>query len=120
MTIAMLFLARPIASVYNFSGETGELLVKALMTMAILLTPKMLGYMYIVGILRAGGDTVFCMYLELGTNLFIQVPVAYFAVLVLHTSLPLAMILVELGAIVRIGLSVPRFRSRKWINIVTD
>lgn len=120
MTITMLFLARPIASVYNFSGETGELLVKALMTMAILLTPKMLGYMYIVGILRAGGDTVFCMYLELGTNLFIQVPVAYFAVLVLHTSLPLAMILVELGAIVRIGLSLPRFRSRKWINIVTD
>lgn len=50
----------------------------------------------------------------------IQVPVAYISVLLLHTSLPITMILVELGNIVRIVFSISRFRSRKWINIVTD
>lgn len=120
MTLAMILLSKPIAGIYNFSGETNSLLIITLITMAITLTPKMLGYMYIVGILRAGGDTVFCMKLEVITNMCIQVPVAYISVLLLHTSLPITMILVELGNIVRIVFSISRFRSRKWINIVTD
>ena len=120
MTLLMIFLSKPIAGVYNFSGETNRLLIITLITMAITLTPKMLGYMYSVGILRAGGDTVFCMKLELFNNLCLQVPIAYFAVLVLHTSLPVAMLMVEAANIIRIILSIARFHSRKWINIVVD
>lgn len=120
MTAFMILMSRPIAGIYNFSGETKELLIVALITMAITITPKMLGYIYIVGILRAGGDTVFCMYLELICNMGIQVPMAFFAVLVLKVSLPAAMILVEAIVLFRIVLCVIRFRSRKWINIVAD
>ena len=57
MQLVMLALARPIASIYHFSGETNSLLIAALMAMAITITPKMIGSIYIVGILRAGGDT---------------------------------------------------------------
>lgn len=120
MTIVMALLSKPVASIYHFSGETNHLLIVTLITMAITLTPKMLGYMYIVGILRAGGDTVFCMKLEIFCNLIVQVSIAYFAVLVLKTSLPVAMLLVEMGNIFRIIPCVLRFRSRKWINIVAD
>lgn len=120
MTVMMILLAKPVAGVYNFTGETNRLLVITLITMALTITPKMLGYIYIVGILRAGGDTVFCMKLELLTNLCIQVPLAYFSVLVLHTSLPVAMLIIEIGAVIRILASIPRYRSRKWINIVAD
>lgn len=120
MTILMALLSKPIAGIYHFSGETNHLLVITLLTMALTLTPKMLGYMYIVGILRAGGDTVFCMKLEIVTNLLVQVSIAYFSVLVLKVSLPIAMILVETGNAVRIFFCIRRFRSRKWINIVTD
>lgn len=120
MTVFMILISRPVASIYHFSGETHTLLIQALITMAITITPKMLGYIPIVGILRAGGDTVFCMKLELICNLCVQTPLAYLAVLLLHTSLPAAMLLVELGDIVRIAVSMPRVKSRKWINIVTD
>ncbi|MEG1469672.1 MAG: MATE family efflux transporter [Anaerovoracaceae bacterium] len=119
ITIFLILISKPVANIYHFNTETTDLLVTVLCVMALLITPKMIAYMYIVGILRAGGDTVFCMKLELICNLCIQVPLAYIAVLVLHLSLPWAMVFIEIGDIIRIGTCVPRFRSKKWINIVT-
>lgn len=119
ITVIMILLSMPAASVYNFNGETNRLLIITLITMAVLLTPKMLGYIYIVGILRAGGDTVFCMKVEILCNLLIQAPLAFFAVMVLGLPLPLAMVLVQMGDVVRILICRPRFKSKKWLNIVT-
>lgn len=119
-TLFLLLMAKPIANFYHFSGETNHLLVTSLIVMAITITPRILAYMYCVGILRAGGDTVFCMKLEIICNMFIQVPVAFIAVWFFHVSLPLAMLIGEIGNVVRIAFAVPRFKSRKWINVVTD
>ena len=120
MTVILMLLSRPIAGIYNFNPETTTLLIKTICTMALIITPRMFGYMFIVGILRAGGDTVYCMKVETMCNLLIHVPIAFFAVMVLHTSLPLAIVLGEAGNLIRILLCWPRFRSRKWINIVTE
>ncbi len=119
MTILLFTLSKPIANVYDFNTETTQLLIGTLMTMALVITPRMLGYIFIVGILRSGGDTVFCMKLEVFCNMLVHVPIAFFAVMVLHTSLPMAIILGELGNLIRILVCWPRFHSRKWINIVT-
>ncbi len=120
MTVLMILLSKPVAGIYNFSGETNRLLIITLIAMALTITPKMLAYIYLVGILRAGGDTFFCMKLEVIVNMCIQVPLAYFAVLVLHTSLPLTMLIIEIGSLIKAAFCVPRYRSRKWLNIVTD
>ena len=119
ITVVMLVLSKPVTGLFNFDDAALDLMVKTLIVMALLITPKMLAYIYVCGILRAGGDTVFCMKLEIFCNVFVQVPMAYLAVLALHTSLPVAMALVTLGDVVRIVLCVPRYRSKKWINIVT-
>lgn len=118
-TIMMLAVNRTVTGFFNFDPATLELMYETLVVMALLIGPKMLAYIYICGILRAGGDTVFCMYLELICNVLVQVPMAYFAVLVLHASLPVAMIMVAVGELVRIIACEPRFRSKKWINYVT-
>ncbi len=118
MTIILILLSRPIANVYDFNVNTTELLAKTLMIMALAITPRMLGYIFIVGILRAGGDTLFCMKLEIFCNMAVQVPVAFIAVMVFHTSLPVAIILGEIGNLIRISICWPRFHSRKWINII--
>lgn len=120
MTVLMIVLSKPVSSIYNFSGDTNRLLIITLVTMAITITPKMIGYIYVVGILRAGGDTLFCMKLEILCNMLIMVPLAYISVLVFHLSLPLTMLLIEAGDLVRTFVCMPRFRSRRWINIVTD
>ena len=109
----------PVAAIYGFGPETSELLIRTIQVMALLTTQKMLSYIFIVGILRAGGDTFFCMVIELVCNMLIALPLAYFSVLVLHTDLPMAMVIVASAEIVRIVFCWPRFHSRKWINIVT-
>ncbi len=120
MTILMILVARPVTGIYHFNGETNDLLVHSLIAMAITLTPKMLGYIFIVGTLRAGGDTLFCMKVEIICNLLVQVPLAFFSVLVLKVSLPIAMLIVAIGDVGRVIVSLPRFKNRKWINIVAD
>jgi putative efflux protein, MATE family len=118
MTAVMILLAKPIANIYDFDAATTHLLILSICAQAITITPKMLGYLPVVGILRAGGDTLFCMKLDLTCNFCVQVPIAFIAVLLLHWTLPVAMIAGEMGDLIRIAVCMPRFKSRKWINIV--
>lgn len=113
-------ISRPVAAIYGFGGETNELLIATIITLGFLLTPRMLSYMFCVGILRAGGDTFYCMILEIGCNIFVDLPMAYLAVLGFHASLPLALVMVELGNVIRILVCFPRFWSRKWLHVVID
>ena len=119
ITITMILLSKSVANIYNFNEETTVLLVAAIMAMAVTTTPKMISYMYIVGILRAGGDTSFCMKIELICDLFIQIPLAFFAVLVLKITLPWAMIVVASGELIKLFFTWRRYKSKEWINIVT-
>ena len=64
MTVVIILARTPIALIYDFSPETTEMLMKVLLVYAVAMTPKMLAYMTICAILRAGGDTVFCMYMD--------------------------------------------------------
>ncbi|MBR5315453.1 MAG: MATE family efflux transporter [Firmicutes bacterium] len=120
ITVVLFAVSGPVTGFFNFDDATLELLRQTLIMMAILITPKMLSYIYVCGVLRAGGDTMFCMYLELFCNILIQVPMAYIAVLALHTTLPIAMAMVTFADIVRIVLCVPRYRSKKWINVIVE
>ena len=118
--LVTLAIIKPVVGIYNFDIATGELLAKTLFVIAFITTPRMIGDIYLVGILRSGGDTVFCMILELICNIVVQIPIAFIAVQVLGVSLPVAMIIGELGDIIRIAACMPRFRSKKWINIVIN
>lgn len=119
ITITMLILSKPIAMIYSFEEPTNTLLINTLIAMSFTIVVKMLGYIYICGILRAGGDTIFCMKIELFATWGLQVPIAFFSVMVLHVSLPIAFILIEISSLFRIIVDIPRFRSKKWINMVT-
>lgn len=117
-TIFIVMTSGYIAGFYNFSQSTSDLLILTIKTVGIIISVKTLGYIYIVGILRAGGDAIFIMKLELVCNVLIQLPIAYFGVTVLNLSLPFVMVLVETGDLIRIILCAPRFVSKKWIKIV--
>ena len=119
ITAFLILISSRIASIYAFNAETMDLLIKTIIVEAILITPKMTAYMFIVGILRAGGDTVFCMKIEIFCNLLISLPLAYISVMAFHVSLPVALIFVDLGDVIRILVCYPRYKSRKWINILT-
>ena len=120
MTLIIIFMRQPIADIYDFDASTTELLMKALLVYAIALTPKMLAYMTICGILRAGGDTLFCMYMDVAFNMGLQVPLAFFGVLVLHLPLHWAIALVTVADFLKVFFCYQRYYSKKWLNVITD
>lgn len=120
MTLAIILMRSPIAAIYQFDGNTTELLMKSLLVYAVALTPKMLAYMTICGILRAGGDTLFCMFLDVGFNMGLQVPLAFFGVLVLNLPLHWAIALVTVADFLKVIFCYQRYYSKKWLNVITD
>lgn len=116
--VILILIAKPITSFYDFNLESNALIIKTITVMAVVMAPKMIAYMYIVGILRAGGDTVFCMKLEILFTLFLQVPVAFLGVIVLNLSLPGVISLSAIGEILRIIIVRKRFKSGVWLNEV--
>ena len=119
MTMLLIFIREPIAMIYDFDAETTELLLSSMFVFAVAITPKMLTYVIICGILRAGGDTFYCMVVEAGLNLLLQVPLAYISVLVLGLPLPVAIAVVASSDVIKAVLCYRRYYSRKWINIFT-
>ena len=119
MTLFMAALSKPVAMIYGFDEPTNTLLIRTLLAMSLTIMPKMLGYIYICGIFRAGGDTFYCMIIELIATWCLQVPMAFFAVMVLKVSLPTAFLLVEVSDLFRVVTNIPHFRKKSWINMVT-
>ncbi len=119
MTVVIILARTPIAAIYDFSPETTEMLMKALLVYAVALTPKMLAYMTICAILRAGGDTVFCMYMDVAFNVGLQIPLAYIGVLVLKWPLHWVMAFVAIADFIKVFFCYYRYYSKKWMNIFT-
>lgn len=120
MTAVIILMRQPVAIIYDFDAGTTQMLMKALLVYAIFMTPKMLEYMMICGILRAGGDTVFCMYLDAGINMSLQVPLAFLSVLVFGLPLHWAMVVANTSEIIKVIICYRRYYSKKWMNVVTD
>ena len=74
----------------------------------------------IVGVLRSGGDTLYSLVLDVGTLWLVGVPLVFIATFALHLPIELVYLCTCSEEIVKIALGVPRFKSRKWMNILTQ
>ncbi len=118
LTILLLSARYKIAEFYNFSPETNELLIASLTVWAFTMTPKMVVYVLICGVLRAGGDTVFAMAVDFAGNAG-EVVLAFTAVLVLGLDLPRTVIFVFSAEVVKAIICYFRLYSNKWMNTIT-
>lgn len=120
VTLSLILLRGTIASFYGFDPVTSEILKETLLVWALFMTPKMLEYLLICGILRAGGDTRFCMIVDITGNWVFGLPLAFIGVTVLHLSLPFAVALVSSTEIVKALICYRRYRQGKWIRVLVD
>ena len=119
--MGILILVRgPIAVIYNFDGPTTALLLSTLFVQAIMMFPKMMSYLYICGILRSGGDTGFCMVVDTIGNVFVQVPLAFIGVMFMNLDLYAVIALIAIVDGVKGVLCHIRYKSDKWINVLTE
>lgn len=116
-TVLMFFSGDFVAGWYNFDAETTASVSAGIHVFAAFIMAKMFGYLLVCGILRAGGDTRFCMFVDLGTSWLIAVPAVFLAVTVFHASLPTAIACVYCSEVVKAGLCLWRFFGKKWIRL---
>lgn len=101
---------------FNLEPMTSEYLSKTLIVYSLYFTPKMFSYMFICGILRAGGDTKFCMFVDIITIWGIGVPLSFISVLLFKLPIHLVIALVFSEEIIKAITVTKRFKSKKWIN----
>jgi putative MATE family efflux protein len=70
----------------------------------------------IVGVLRAGGDTRFSMFLDAGTVWLVGVPLALLCGLVLRLPIHQVYLIIIMEELVKYILALRRFFSRRWVN----
>jgi len=118
--ICLFFTAPFIVSLFtNLSTEVTSTVTTILRIYSIYAPIKFLNAIFVVGTLRAGGDTRYALVADLGALWIYGVPLAF--VLSIFTSLPLytIIIFVNVEEIIKFILLYTRVKRDKWINNLT-
>lgn len=105
-------------SFYTIPPQTKELASQLLNVVAVTTILVSTSSIYIVGILRAGGDTRFCLLLEMGALWFWAIPLAILGV-VFQLSVPMVLVLMKMDEPVKTISMLFRMRNDKWIRSLT-
>ncbi|WP_313342649.1 MATE family efflux transporter [Sedimentibacter sp.] len=114
---SLLFVSRGfIIKYFNLEPITSEFLNKTLVVYSLYFTPKMFTYLFICGILRAGGDTKFCMIVDIISIWFIGVPLSFISVLLFKLPIHYVIAIVFSEELIKAIVVINRYRSKKWLN----
>lgn len=75
---------------------------------------KNYNYTAIVGIIRSGGDTKFCLFLDMGAVWLVGIPMGFLAATVLHLPIHFILLMIYAEEFVKIVLCTIRVLSNKW------
>jgi putative MATE family efflux protein len=114
--ILVYFNSHFILSAYKVSPTVYNYAAKNLIVFSIFLWVKVFNFTSIVGILRSGGDTKFCLFLDTSGVWLIGVPLAFLGGLVWHLPVYWVYTLVFMEEVYKLILGLPRILSKKWIN----
>ncbi|MGE5375211.1 MAG: MATE family efflux transporter [Bacteroidota bacterium] len=110
----------PILSLYNVSPEVIYDASRLLNVISAFLWIRVNNMTIVVGILRAGGDTRFSLFLDGIIIWIVGVPMAYIAAFVLYLPVYYVYLFAMSEEITKWLLGVPRYRSRKWIHNLAE
>lgn len=114
---AVFILIRPLVLIpYSITPEIREMTLNILFLTAIIMTVKSLTFYFIVGVFRNGGDTKFAAFIDISSMWLVGVPLVLIAGLVLNLPLQSIYIIMMSEEVVKLILSIWRFRSKKWIR----
>jgi putative MATE family efflux protein len=115
------FLIRePVILLFNVSPEVAEYIKLCFLVFIFYLPFKMFNTINIVGILRSGGDTKACLFLDCSGVWLIGIPMAFLGGLVFDLPIYIVCARVLIEEIYKFILGVIRYRQKKWLcNIVS-
>lgn len=116
--IGILVVSPYFISLYKVTDVVKEYASSVLVIYVLIISPKFLNMVNNMGILRAGGDTKYVLYLDLLGVWLVGLPLAVLGIIL---SLPLYVVftLANLHEIIRLIFGVRRTLSKKWLNDIT-
>ncbi len=119
--LLLICVRHPLLSLYTkLSPATLQTAASIMLIAGIVMPFRHINTVNIVGILRAGGDTIYSMLLDGGSVWLIGVPCVAIATFVLKLPMELVYLSMMVEEFFKICLSMPRFLSGKWINNLTQ
>ena len=109
----------PVLSLFNVSPEAIQNASHILTVVSFFLWIRVNNMTTVVGILRAGGDTRFSLFLDGIIIWIVGVPMAYLAAFVLDLPVYLVYLFAMSEEATKWFLGIRRYFSRKWINNLT-
>ena len=109
----------PILSLYRVSPEVIENAGYIINVVSFFLWVRVNNMTTVVGILRAGGDTRFSLFLDGIIIWIVGVPMAYFGAFIWHFPVYLVYLCAMSEEATKWILGIHRYLSRKWINNLT-
>lgn len=117
--LVLMAVAPRLLSFFNVSAIVKSNSLIILYMISIIFSIRALGIMYIVGILRGGGDAKWALFIEGFTMWCIGVPLTILGAFVFHLPVYLVYALAMIEEIFKCLMSIMRFKSGKWIKNVT-
>ena len=118
MGMALIAFSGAYVGFYDVSPVVKDLTQKCLFVIGIILVIKTFNFTAIVGILRSGGDTKFCLLVDSLSVWLIGVPCAFLGSYFLHLPIYQTLILVSCEELVKLFLSGKRVASNKWVKTI--
>ncbi len=108
------------SSLFNFNQATVSILNKFTLILGVFMVPRFLAVLFVVGILRGGGDTKFAFFLDLLGMWIIVSPLIYVGVKYFNVDYIVAFCILHIGDVLTSILGYCRYRSKKWIHKVIE
>lgn len=108
--------SRWILAPYNISAEVFRTSQALLLAFAIFTPFSVYNMVCVVGVLRSGGDTAFCLIMDLIAVYFIGMPLAFLGQAVWKLNAEWVFTLITLQELFKFWLCLRRFVTKRWIN----
>jgi len=110
----------PVLSLYNVSPGVIENASHVLNIISLLLWMRVCNMTIVIGVLRAGGDTRFSLFLDGIIIWIVGVPMAYLGANVFHFPVYFVYLCAMSEEATKWTLGIARYRSRKWIHNLAE
>lgn len=118
--VLLIFLRGPILSFYNITEESLFYANRLLLFFSLTLWVRVSNMTIFIGVLRSGGDTRFCLLTETMAVWLVGVPAALVGATVFNLPVYYVYLLAALEEVTKFFVIQGRFRSKKWINNLTE
>lgn len=117
--LVVLGIRSPLISLYSITPEVARDVSLCILVFALYMPAKMFNYVNVVGVLRSGGDTKMCLFLDTSGVWAIGVPLAFLGALVWKLPIYTVYALVLLEEVYKMILGYIRYRQKKWLRNMT-